>query len=162
MARRSHTPLPQTRSHDRPWSMKLPGFLKAGFVYFLIVFAVGFALAPIRELWAIPEFGERRGELLEMPFILLAMILAARFIVKRYSLPPSTPKRLAAGVIALACLVLAELAVVVGIRGFTLAEYFAARDPVSGAIYVAMLLLFALMPALVRRSPIRRRRKKST
>lgn len=131
--------------------MKTSTAIKAALTYFVIVFAVGSALAPLRELWAIPEFGERRGELLEMPFILVAMILAARFTVKRFAIPSSTPKRLLVGVPALVCLLAAELGVVVGIRGFTLAEYAAARDPVSGALYVAMLLLLALMPALVRR-----------
>lgn len=132
--------------------MRASAAIKAALTYFVIVFAVGFALAPIRELWAIPEFGERRGELIEMPFILVAMILAARFTVKRFTVPSSTPKRLLVGAMALACLLLAELGVVIGIRGFTLAEYAAARDPVSGTIYVAMLVLFALMPALVRRA----------
>ena len=31
--------------------------LKAGVVYFLFVFAVGWILGPIRELWAVPHFG---------------------------------------------------------------------------------------------------------
>ncbi|HWI12957.1 MAG TPA: hypothetical protein VNT02_01840 [Burkholderiales bacterium] len=37
------------------------------------------------------------------------------------------------------------------LRGLTLQEYFAARDPVSGTVYHAMLLVFAAMPLLVYR-----------
>ncbi len=131
--------------------MKTRFILKAGLTYFLCVFAVGFALAPLRELWAIPRFGERLGELLEMPFMLLAMVLVARFVIRRFRVPLAALPRLAIGLIALACLLLAELGVVFWIRGFTLADYMAARDPVSGAVYLAMLALLALMPLLLRR-----------
>ena len=37
---------------------------------------------------------------------------------------------------------------VLWLRGWTLAEYYESRDPVSGAVYVIMLGLFALMPLL--------------
>jgi len=41
---------------------------------------------------------------------------------------------------------------VLNLRGLTLEEYFAARDPVSGSAYYASVLLLALMPLLVNRS----------
>lgn len=34
---------------------------------------------------------------------------------------------------------------------YFVAEYIAGRDPVSGSVYVAMLLLFALMPLILAR-----------
>jgi hypothetical protein len=37
------------------------------------------------------------------------------------------------------------------LRGLTLEEYFATRDPVSGAAYYAAVLLLMLMPLLVNR-----------
>jgi type IV secretory pathway TrbD component len=50
-------------------------------------------------------------------------------------------------------LLLAEFTVVLWVRGFTITQYLADRDPVSGAVYVVMLAVFALMPLLmVRRS----------
>ncbi|MDZ7645472.1 MAG: hypothetical protein U5K76_15410 [Woeseiaceae bacterium] len=124
---------------------------RAGFVYFLLVFAVGFALAPIRELWAIPHFGERMGELLEMPFMLLAIVLAAGFVVRRYRIPAELAPRMTIGTVGLLCLLATELSIVTWVRGFTLDEYVTARDPVSGGIYLGLLLLFAFMPALIRR-----------
>lgn len=39
-----------------------------GLLYFAFVFAVGFVLGPIQELWAVPRFGRRAAELLEAPF----------------------------------------------------------------------------------------------
>ena len=38
------------------------------------------------------------------------------------------------------------------LRGLTIAEYFATRDPVSGTVYYLSLALFALFPLLLRRS----------
>ena len=41
--------------------------LKAGVIYFLFVFAVGWVLGPIRELWVVPRFGRMIGVFLEAP-----------------------------------------------------------------------------------------------
>jgi len=53
------------------------------------------------------------------------------------------------GAAALALLLGAEFALVSFVRGQTLAENVAARDPVSGSAYALALLLFAAMPAAV-------------
>ena len=37
--------------------------VKAGVLYFAIVFGAGFALGPIRILWAVPRYGTRVAEL---------------------------------------------------------------------------------------------------
>ena len=37
------------------------------------------------------------------------------------------------------------------LQGRTLAQFIASRDPVSGPVYLVMLLLFALMPAILAR-----------
>jgi hypothetical protein len=50
------------------------------------------------------------------------------------------------GALALALLLSTELTMVLSLRGLTLEEYVRNRDPVGGGVYVALLLLFALMP----------------
>ena len=57
---------------------------KAAAVYFLLVFAVGWVLGPIRELWAVPRFGRVTGVLLEGPIMLIAMIISARWLIRRF------------------------------------------------------------------------------
>lgn len=123
--------------------------LKAGGLYFALVFATGFVLGTIRVLWTVPRFGERRAELLEEPLMLVAVILAARWTVRRLAVPPAPLIRLAVGLIALALLLVAELAIARPLRGLSLSEYVKGRDPVAGAVYLIMLAVFAAMPALV-------------
>ncbi len=125
--------------------------LKAGLLYFALVFGAGFVLGPIRVLWLVPRLGERIAELLELPVMLVVIVLSARWIVRRFALPPVAASRLAMGGLAIGLLLAAEFAVVLWLRGMTLAEYFATRDPVSGTAYYAALAAFAVMPMLVER-----------
>ena len=124
--------------------------LKAGVAYFGIVFGVGFVLGPIRVLWAVPRFGERTAELLETPLMLVAIVLAARWTVRRCA-DFSAARLAAVGLVALGLLLAAELTLVLGLRRISIAEYVADRDPISGTVYAISLLLFAAMPYLVRR-----------
>ena len=123
--------------------------LKSAALYFAVVFGVGFALGPIRVLWAGPRFGERTAELMEAPLMLVAIVLAARWIARRFVEPKSSSRLLAVGWLALALLLGMELSMVLSLRGLTLEEYVRGRDPVAGGVYVVLLLLFALMPLMV-------------
>jgi hypothetical protein len=127
-------------------------------IYFALVFACGFVLGVVRTLWVAPAIGVRYAELAEAPWMLVAIVLAARVLVARHPLLASWQAWLGVGMAALALLLLAEFTVVLGLRGLTLARYFASRDPVATAVYVLMLGLFAAMPALMFR-PRRRRAK---
>ena len=62
--------------------------LKAGVIYFALVFGAGFMLGTVRVLWGVPHVGTRTAELLEAPIMLVVTILAARWVVRRMSLPP--------------------------------------------------------------------------
>jgi hypothetical protein len=123
--------------------------LKAGALYFAVVFGAGFVLGPIRILWAVPRFGPRVAELMETPLMLAVIIVAARAIVRRLAIPPAPARRLGMGSVALALLLIAEVTLVFRLRGLSIAEYVAGRDPVSGTVYVGMLGVFAVMPLLV-------------
>jgi hypothetical protein len=122
--------------------------VKAGFSYFALVFGAGFLLGAIRIPLLVPRFGERIAELLEMPVMLVVILLSARFIIRRFAVPPTAPVRLGTGMLALGLLVAAELLLAAMLQGRSPGEYVASRDPVSGSVYAAMLVLFALMPVL--------------
>ena len=119
-----------------------------GAVYFGLVFGVGFLLGIVRVLALVPRLGERWAELAEMPLMLVAIVLSARFVVRRF---PASQRAgyLASGGIALFLLVVVELSVVLTMRGMLISDYVAERDPLAGSVYVVMLVIFAVMPWLL-------------
>ena len=125
--------------------------LRASLVYFALTFSAGFVLGPLRILFLVPRVGARTAELIEMPVMIGITWLAARWVTWAFSVPPERGPRLSMGVMAGTLLLLTEFTLVLRLRGLTLEEYFATRDPVSGAAYYAALLLLMLMPLLVNR-----------
>jgi len=125
--------------------------LKAGVLYFALVFGAGFVLGTIRTLWVVPKVGTRRAELMEAPIMFVVTIMAARWIVLRFAIPPLTSARLGMGVTALALLLAAEFGLMLRLRGLSMRNYLATRDPVSGTVYYLMLVVFAIMPLFVAR-----------
>lgn len=122
--------------------------IRRGVTYFAIVFSAGFALGIVRVSLLVPRIGDRYAELLEAPVMLAVIWLAARFVTWRF------PARrrfgyVVSGAIALVLLLTFEFTVVITLRGLSIAEYLSGRDPVAGIVYVAMLMLFAIMPRLV-------------
>jgi hypothetical protein len=126
--------------------------LKAGALYFALVFGAGFVLGPIRILWLVPRFGTRIAELMETPLMLAVIIVAARWVVRRLALSSTSSKRLGVGIIALGLLLVAEFSLVLWLRGLTFRDYLASRDPVAGTVYIVMHGMFAIMPLLVART----------
>jgi hypothetical protein len=122
---------------------------KPAVVYFALVFGTGFALGLFRVPFLVPRIGERYAELLEMPFMLVAIVLAARLVVRRYRLTRAAS--LVVGAAALVLLLGAEWLAGVWLQGRSFADYVAHRDPVSGTAYAWMLLIFALMPWIAAR-----------
>ncbi|MFO0721007.1 MAG: hypothetical protein U0319_09760 [Nitrospira sp.] len=126
----------------------MQGFTPA-FAYFLIVFGAGFLLGTIRVLLLLPVLGERAAELLEMPFMLIVIVLAARWIDRRFLAGVDDRGRIVVGLLAFGLVLSAEFVVGIALRGMTPRDVLFARDPVSGAAYYLSLLLFAVMPWLI-------------
>lgn len=123
--------------------------LKAGLLYFITVFAVGFVLGSIRVPFLVPRFGERYAELIELPFLLIAIVLCAGWIVRRYRLNGEALSAAASGLIAAVLLILVEFSVVLALRGMSIDDYFEQRDPVAAAAYYGAVAIFAVMPLIL-------------
>lgn len=128
--------------------------IKAAVLYFALVLGTGFVLGTIRTLWILPHFGTRWAELMEMPLMLAVSFITARWIVQRFAIPFTVSNRLGMGCIALALMLIAEFTLVLRLRGLSIGEYLATRDPVAGTVYYIMLGLFAIAPLLVNRTQI--------
>jgi hypothetical protein len=129
--------------------------LKAGALYFALAFAAGWVFGPIRELWVIPRFGRTVGYLFEAPLMLIVMVGAARWVVRRFAVRRLSGTA-AVGVVALGLLVTAEVSATRWLRGLSLSEYVAGFRSIPGAISLVLFLLFAAMPMLVGRPPAAR------
>jgi hypothetical protein len=125
--------------------------LRAAGLYFAIVFGIGFVLGTLRVLFLLPRFGTRWAELIEMPFMFIAIVLGARLTVRHFRLQTVPLVSIALGLISLCLVLVMEFSVVLWLRGMTFSDYLAERDPVSGTVYYLMLPLFAAMPWLMTR-----------
>lgn len=122
--------------------------IRAALVYFAFVLGTGFVLGVFRVPLLVPRIGERWAELAEMPIMAAVIFFSAGYILRRFPEINSSGRSLATGFLALALVVCAELGLAVAIQSQTLAEYIASRDKVSGAVYLLLLAVFALMPRL--------------
>jgi uncharacterized protein len=147
------TPIFEARQDDagvpqRQWVR----ILKAAVLYFAIVFGAGSIFGPFRILLVVPRLGQRLAELLEAPLMLIVIIVAAKWIVRKFQLPPRAVYRLGVGLLAFGFGLLFEIVLVLKLRNLTLPEYFETRDAVAATVYYLTLMLFALMPLLVKRN----------
>lgn len=125
--------------------------LKAGALYFALVFATGFALGPIRILWIAPRIGAGTAELLEAPLMLAVSVVAARWVIGRLAVPSFHANRIGMGLIALSLMLITEFTLVLSLRGISIRQYFAERDPVAGTVYYITLGLYTVIPLLLER-----------
>jgi hypothetical protein len=117
-------------------------------MYFAIVLGTGFVLGVFRVPILVPRIGERWAELAEMPIMAAVIFFAAGYILRRFPEICLPVRSLVAGFLALAFSVAAELGLAVLLQDRTLAEFISSRDKISGSVYIALLLAFAIMPRL--------------
>ena len=120
--------------------------LKLGILYFAIVFCAGVVFGAIRVFIFVPNLGMRVAELLEMPFMFIVMVFAARYVTKRIGDSKRGIASLGVGFLALGFLLGAEIGLALLIQQQSLGEFVASRDPVSGTVYIIMLGIFAVLP----------------
>lgn len=122
----------------------------AGALYFAAMFGLGFLLGPVRIVLLEPRLGPTGAVLVEAVPMILAMRAVAPWAARLHALPATPAARLGMGAIGLALLLLADtlLGWLLFGRGF---EALLARPATwDGRVYLALLLLFLLMPWLRR------------
>jgi membrane associated rhomboid family serine protease len=119
---------------------------KAGAVYFLLLYVIGFLLGATRELLLAPRFGVVVGSSLEALPMLAAIFHFAPLIARRFGIPPRSGGRMLMGFFGLVLLIGAEIAMTRAMRGLSPQEWLAHFASVEGVIYAALLAAFAAMP----------------
>lgn len=122
--------------------------LKSGARYFAVIFALGFVLGTVRVLWLVPMVGERNAVLAELPIMLTASWLAARWLVRRFGLV-TLGTRATMGIVGFALLMLAELGLGSLLFGQSPADWVKSIFAMPGAIGLIGQIFFALMPMAV-------------
>jgi hypothetical protein len=142
-----------------PWrgaSSDLNVAVRAGAVYFAIVFSIAFLLGAIRVLLVAPRLGETVAVMLEAPLILAISWAASRSCVRLFEVREETAPRLLMGAVAFAILMSAELGVSVLIFGRSVADFVAGYLSIPGAIGLAAQLAFGVVPAIQGQRELRR------
>jgi hypothetical protein len=122
--------------------------LIAVFVYVLIVYVCGIATGIVREFFITPRTGLTLALWIELPVMVGASFLAARFIVCRFAVESCLQVRLSLGLLGLALLVVAEEIMSWVLRGVSVFTLWAHFSVLAAVANFAGLLLFAIMPVL--------------
>lgn len=124
--------------------------IAAGALYFVMVFAAGFALGTLRTLLLAPWVDALAATLIELPLILGLSWLACRWVLARQPLPPAAALRIGMGTVFLLLLWSAEILVGLGLMGRNWPAQWAAFSSASGLTGIAAQLAAASFPLLQR------------
>lgn len=128
----------------------------AAFAYALGVFAVGCGLGTARELAVAPVLGPTAALAMELPIMVGASAIVARWLLARFHPPLRFGARLAIGVVGLVALVELEDLLTRALRGGTILEHWSAQTGTEFAITVAGLAGFLLAPLIMNATGARR------
>jgi membrane associated rhomboid family serine protease len=120
--------------------------IRAGTVYFLLLYAIGFLLGATRELLLAPRFGVVVASALEALPMLAAIFHFAPLLARRFGVAPKSAGRMLMGFFGLVLLIGAEIAMTRAMRGLSPEQWLAHFASVEGVIYAALLAAFAAMP----------------
>jgi hypothetical protein len=121
----------------------------AGFAYFLIVFAAGFALGALRTLLLEPAVGRLAAVAIELPVMLTVSWLACGWCVKRFRVAAMWSDRWLMGGLAFALLIASEASLFVLLGGGSPAAFLHSQTEPGGALGLAGQCLFGLLPVLL-------------
>ncbi|WP_372424017.1 hypothetical protein [Salinarimonas chemoclinalis] len=125
--------------------------LRAGCVYFGLVFVAGFALGTVRAFWLTPALGHVGAVVVELPVIIAISAIAARWSVRRLAVPGGVAPRAAMGTLAFALLMAAELALSVFLFDRTPAEHWDTYGRLAAQLGLVGQVVYGLLPLFVAR-----------
>ena len=125
--------------------------LRAGFVYFALIFAAGFILGTLRVFVVLQYLGPSLAVLIELPVILAICWFAAKWIIEKFAVPAVAADRLVMGVLAFVFLILAEtILATAGVGQMLVGDLTILATP-QGVIGLVGQMFFALFPYLLLR-----------
>jgi hypothetical protein len=120
---------------------------KAGALYAMIVFVIGFILGTIRVLLVAPRLGETTAVIIEAPIMLGASWFGCRWCVDRLDVTRNVHARSGMGSVAFLVLMSAEVGLG-AVLGRSLVDQLAAYKSPPGAIGLGAQMIFAMFPVI--------------
>ena len=120
---------------------------KAGALYAIVVFSIGFTLGTIRVLLLAPRLGETTAVIIEAPIMLTAGWFFCCWCVDRFNVARTVPARSLMGLVAFLVLMSAEVCMG-AVFGRSLGDQLASYGSPSGAIGLAAQVIFAMFPVI--------------
>ena len=120
---------------------------KAGALYAIVVFSIGFVLGTIRVLLLAPRLGETIAVIVEAPVILAASWFVCRWCVDRLDVRRTVSARSLMGLVAFLVLISAEVGMG-AMFGRSLGDQLAGYGSAAGVIGLAAQVVFATFPVL--------------
>jgi len=125
--------------------------VRAGALYFAIVFAAGFVLGAIRTLLLAPRVGDFAAVAIELP-VMLAVAWMACGVVLRWIRPgQGMAAHAVMGFVAFALLMAAELALSLALGAPSVAAWLASLTSAPGLLGLAGQVAFAIFPMVRQR-----------
>ena len=122
--------------------------IKAGVVYALAAFLVGFALGALRVLLVAPRVGAAIAVGLEAPVMLVVSWYLARWCTRRFEVPAEVAPRAVMGAVAFVVLMIAEVGIGALLFDQSLGQYCAGFKTVAGGIGLGTQIAFAALPVV--------------
>ncbi|MEN0651778.1 MULTISPECIES: hypothetical protein [Hyphobacterium] len=126
--------------------------VRAGALYFALVFAAGFVLGAFRTLWLAPRVGDFAAVAVELPVMLAVAWLACGAVLRWVNPGQGIEARAIMGLFAFALLMIAELALALTFGVPSVAAWLADLVTAPGLLGLAGQIAFANFP-LVRQRP---------
>ena len=120
---------------------------KAGALYAIIVFLIGFILGTIRVLLFAPSLGEATAVIMEAPIMLAASWFVCRWCVDRLDVTRTVPPRSLMGLVAFLVLMSAEVGLG-AVLGRSLGDQLDGYGSPAGRIGLAAQVIFAMFPVI--------------
>lgn len=126
--------------------------VRAGALYFALVFAAGFVLGAIRTLLLAPRVGDFAAVAIELP-VMLAISWVACGAVLRWVRPgQGIAVRAVMGLVAFVLLMVAELALSLALGAPSVAAWLAGLTSAPGLLGLAGQVAFAIFPMIRQRT----------
>lgn len=120
--------------------------VRAGLLYFAIVFAAGFALGALRVLVVAPQVGELPAVLAELSLLLCISWIACAYVIRRCDVGAKLDARGMMGLVAFAMLMAAEFLLAYVGFGRSLPEHLSRYAEPAQTLGLAGQMAFGAIP----------------